>query len=56
MLELIWRAVYREWKKADLTLDPSFEAMCLFALLGLVLSCLLLDLDVSLMPPSLHAL
>ena len=54
MLELIWRAVYREWKKADL--DPSFEAMCLFALLGLVLSCLLLDPNVSLMPPSLSAL
>ena len=56
MLELIWRAVYREWQKADLVRDPSFEAMCLFALLGLILSCLLLAPDGSLMPPSLHAL
>ena len=56
MLELIWRAVYREWKRANLVFDSSFEAMCLFALLGLVLSCLLLDPNVSLMPPSLSAL
>ena len=56
MLELIWRAVYREWTKAGVAFAPSFEAICLFAVLGLVLSCLLLDPDVSLMPPSLHAL
>ncbi len=51
MLQLFCQAAYREWRKADLVLDPSFEAVCLFALLGLVLSALLLDPNLNLMPP-----
>jgi hypothetical protein len=38
MLELVWRAAYRDWKKLDIGFDRSFEAVCLFSLLGLVLS------------------
>ena len=38
MLELVWRAAYRDWKKLDAGFDRSFEAVCLFSLLGLVLS------------------
>jgi hypothetical protein len=38
MLEQVWRAAYRDWKKLDVEFDRSFEAVCLFSLLGLVLS------------------
>ena len=38
MFVVVWRAAYRDWKKLDLFSDPSFEPICLFSLLGLVLS------------------
>lgn len=42
MRELGWHTVYREWKKLEVVSDPSFQAVCLFSLLGLVLTTLFL--------------
>jgi hypothetical protein len=35
---VMWRAAYRDWKRLELFRDQSFEPVCLFSLLGLVLS------------------
>jgi hypothetical protein len=51
MLEPFRRAFCRACKKLTFIFDPSFEAVCLFALLGIVLSALLFDLHARLMPP-----
>jgi hypothetical protein len=40
MLELAWHAAYREWQKIRAAFDPSFEAVVLFSLLGLVVTAL----------------
>ena len=42
MLELVWRAAYRDWKRIKPTYDSSFEVVVIFSLLGLVLTMLLL--------------
>ena len=45
MLNLIWRAAYREWHKTRVAYDPSFEATVLFSLLGLLVTTLYLAND-----------
>jgi hypothetical protein len=42
MRELGWHTVYREWKRLEIVSDSSFQAVCLFSLLGLVLTMLFL--------------
>jgi hypothetical protein len=42
MLELFWRAAYRDWKRVESTNDSSFEMVVIFSLSGLVLTMLLL--------------
>lgn len=42
MLELVWRAAYRDWQKVRVAHDASFEAVALFSLLGLVITALFL--------------
>jgi len=45
MLEQIWRAANRELQRIRTAYDPSFEAVVLFSLLGLVLTTLYLAND-----------
>ncbi len=42
MLELVWRAAYRDWQKIRVAYDSSFEVVVLFSLLGLVVTALYL--------------
>jgi len=50
MLERLLQVAWLAWKRHEAIFDSSFEAVCLFALLGLVLSALLLDLHVRVAP------
>ena len=42
LLQLVWYAAYRDWQQVKHVFDSSFEAVCLFSLLGLVLTLLFL--------------
>jgi len=50
MLVFFWPIVYRLSRRIVSVCDSSFEMVCLFALLGLVFTALLLNLDGRLMP------
>ena len=56
MLGLLLQAAWRTRVKFEAIFDSSFELVCLFALVGLVLSGLLLDLHGRLAPSSPAAL
>ena len=53
MLELLRQFCCRAGKGLEFIFDSSFEAVCLFALLGIVVSVLLLHLHVRLILPVL---
>jgi hypothetical protein len=51
MLELLRQFSCRVRERLDFIFNSSFEAVCLFALFGIVVSVLLLHLHVRLIPP-----
>ena len=38
LLQLVWYAAYRDWYRLKQIFAPPFEAVCLFSLLGLILT------------------
>jgi hypothetical protein len=44
MLGQLMRTTFREWKKQKVVFDSSFQVVCLFSFLGIVLSLLFLDI------------
>jgi hypothetical protein len=52
MLRLVLLVGWQAWKRLEGIFDSTFEPACLFALLGLVLSGLLLNLHVRVVPSS----
>jgi hypothetical protein len=38
MLEEVWREAVRDWRRIEAAGDRSFEAVCLFSSLGIILS------------------
>jgi hypothetical protein len=38
MLEEVWREAVRDWRRLEAAGDRSFEAVCLFSSLGIILS------------------
>lgn len=54
MLQLVWRAAYRDWQKVRVPYDSSLEAVLLFSLLGLVVTALYLTNGLS-TPPLVNA-